>query len=65
MRTSARGNVAEAAILSELVRRKFDVLVPFGEGQPYDLALIAGHSAYRHQINRAARREIRRALAAG
>ncbi|HEY1285818.1 MAG TPA: group I intron-associated PD-(D/E)XK endonuclease [Solirubrobacterales bacterium] len=33
------GNRAEAAILAALVNRGFDVLVPFGEGQPYDLAV--------------------------
>lgn len=39
MKTATRGNVAEAAILNALVERGFDVLVPFGGGQPYDLAV--------------------------
>jgi len=26
-------------VLAALVRRRFDVLMPFGEGQPYDLAI--------------------------
>jgi PD-(D/E)XK endonuclease len=39
METLAKGNAAEAAILSAFVGRGFDVLVPFGEGQPYDLVV--------------------------
>ncbi len=33
-------------ILAALVRRKFSVLVPFGEGQPYDLAVHLGGPAF-------------------
>ncbi len=29
-------------VLAALVRRKFDVLAPFGEGQPYDLVVHLG-----------------------
>jgi hypothetical protein len=36
------GNTAEAVVLSALVRRGFHVLVPFGEGHPYDLAIHLG-----------------------
>jgi hypothetical protein len=36
------GNAAEAVILSALVRRDFHVLVPFGEGHPYDLVVHLG-----------------------
>jgi hypothetical protein len=39
MRTSARGNATEAAVLHALVQHGIDVLVPFGEGQPYDLVV--------------------------
>lgn len=39
MRSSARGNETEAVVLSALVRRGYEVLVPFGEGQPYDLVV--------------------------
>jgi PD-(D/E)XK endonuclease len=35
----AKGNAAEAAVLNALVQRGFNVLVPFGEGQPYDLGV--------------------------
>jgi PD-(D/E)XK endonuclease len=42
------GNAGEAAILAELVVRGFNVLVPFGEGRPYDLAIHLGE----HQIVR-------------
>jgi PD-(D/E)XK endonuclease len=37
--TLAKGNTAEAVILSAFVERGFNVLVPFGEGQPYDLVV--------------------------
>jgi hypothetical protein len=44
MRTARIGNAAEAAVLSALVQRGFTVLVPFGEGHPYDLIVDAdGH----------------------
>lgn len=44
MKTATRGNAAEARILAEFVCRGFDVLTPFGGGQPYDLAVdMGGH----------------------
>lgn len=36
MKTATRGNAAEARILAEFVCRGFNVLTPFGGGQPYD-----------------------------
>lgn len=39
MRSPGKGNEAEAMVLSAFVRRKFEVLIPFGEGQPYDLVV--------------------------
>jgi hypothetical protein len=36
---SKRGIGGEAAVLSALVKQGLDVLIPFGEGQPYDLAV--------------------------
>jgi hypothetical protein len=39
MRSSKRGNETEAVVLSALVRRNYEVLIPFGEGQPYDLVV--------------------------
>jgi hypothetical protein len=39
MDASARGNVAESAILNAFIERGLHVLVPFGEGQPYDLVV--------------------------
>jgi hypothetical protein len=39
------GNTAEAVVLSALVRRDFQVLIPFGEGHPYDLALHLGDTS--------------------
>jgi hypothetical protein len=42
MRSATSGNAGEAAVLNALVQRGFDVLVPFGDGQPYDLAIDLG-----------------------
>jgi len=42
MSSARRGNEAEAAVLSELVKQGYDVAVPFGEGQPYDLIVDLG-----------------------
>src|SRR3978361_1194872 len=39
------GNTAEAMVLSALVRRGFHVLIPFGEGHPYDLAVHLGKTS--------------------
>lgn len=49
MRTATKGNlgeVGEAAVLNAFVRRSFDVLVPFGGGQPYDLVVDVGGCAF-------------------
>jgi hypothetical protein len=40
--TAARGNRGEAAVLNALIDHGFDVLVPFGEGHPYDLVVDLG-----------------------
>ncbi|HXR60156.1 MAG TPA: group I intron-associated PD-(D/E)XK endonuclease [Solirubrobacterales bacterium] len=42
MKTATKGNEAEAMILASLIERGFDVSVPFGGGQPYDLMLDLG-----------------------
>ncbi len=39
METAARGNAAEGAVLSALVKRGYSVLLPFGGGHPYDLVI--------------------------
>jgi hypothetical protein len=39
MDTATKGNAAEAAVLSAFVHRGFGVLIPFGEGRPYDLVV--------------------------
>jgi hypothetical protein len=36
---STTGNMTEAMVLSAFQQRRFDVLVPFGDGHPYDLAV--------------------------
>ena len=50
MTTALKGNTTEAAVLRALVERDFAVLVPFGEGHPYDLVIhLAGASFARVQ----------------
>ena len=46
MAQAGSGNAGEAKVLAALVERGFDVLVPFGEGQPYDLVIHLGHSEF-------------------
>ena len=40
------GNAGEAKVLAALVERGFEVLVPFGEGQPYDLVVHLGRDVF-------------------
>lgn len=42
MRLASSGNPGESAVLAALCGLGFDVLVPFGDGHPYDLALHLG-----------------------
>jgi hypothetical protein len=56
MRSATRGNAAEAAILAALVRRGYEVLLPFGSGQPYDLVVDLQGPFLRVQCKRAWRR---------
>lgn len=42
MKTATKGNEAEAMILAALIERGYDVSVPFGGGQPYDLMVDLG-----------------------
>lgn len=56
MLSAARGNAAEAAILAALIEHGYYVLLPFGDGQPYDLAVDLGDSLLRVQCKRAWRR---------
>ena len=39
MTTALKGNTTEARVLGALVERDFAVLIPFGEGHPYDLVI--------------------------
>jgi hypothetical protein len=51
---SKRGNETEAVVLSEFVCRNYEVLIPFGEGQPYDLVVhLAGPEFLRVQCKTA------------
>jgi PD-(D/E)XK endonuclease len=44
VKTATKGNGAEAMIMAALVARGFNVLVPWGGGQPYDLGVDLGGS---------------------
>jgi hypothetical protein len=46
MGTIDRGNAAEAAVLHALVERDIPVIVPFGEGLPFDLVAFLGPGAF-------------------
>ncbi|MGD9735365.1 MAG: group I intron-associated PD-(D/E)XK endonuclease [Solirubrobacterales bacterium] len=49
----ARGNAAEAAILAAFVKRGYLALVPFGDGQPYDVGVDLVGPLLRVQCKRA------------
>jgi hypothetical protein len=51
--SAARGNEGEAAVLHALITRGFDVLIPFGEGQAYDLVVDLGGRFIRVQCKTA------------
>jgi PD-(D/E)XK endonuclease len=51
--SAARGNAAEAAILAAFIKHDYFVLVPFGDGQPYDLVVDVGGPLLRVQCKRA------------
>jgi hypothetical protein len=54
MRSPMSGNKAEAMILAAFMERDFDVLVPFGGGQPYDLVVdLSGRTFLRVQCKTA------------
>jgi hypothetical protein len=42
MTTAEKGNASEAAILSAFTSRGFRVLLPFGDGHPFDLVVYLG-----------------------
>jgi len=54
MSSAKRGNEAEAKILCALVERGYEVSIPFGGGQPYDLLVdLGGRDFLRVQCKRA------------
>jgi PD-(D/E)XK endonuclease len=54
MTSAKRGNEAEVMVLGALVQRGYEVAIPFGEGQPYDLVLDLGEREFlRVQCKRA------------
>jgi PD-(D/E)XK endonuclease len=50
------GNPGEAAVLNALVQRGFGVLLPFGEGHPFDLVVVVEGAFLRVQCKTAWRR---------
>jgi hypothetical protein len=50
MDTIARGNAAEAAVLNAFIRAGLMVLMPFGDGAPYDLVVDTGADLVRVQV---------------
>ena len=53
MASAGSGNAGEAAVLNAFVARGFDVLVPFGEGHPYDLVITVERAYLRVQCKTA------------
>lgn len=39
MNTKRKGNITEALILSEFIKRGIPTLIPFGDAEPYDLVI--------------------------
>lgn len=48
--TKSIGDISEAMVLAELVRRGHNVLIPFGENHRYDLVIDTGGVFYRVQV---------------
>jgi hypothetical protein len=57
MKTATRGNAAEGAVLNALIRRGHDVLLPFGDGHPFDLVIHLRGRFIRVQVKTAWRKE--------
>ncbi len=53
MRQAKRGLIGEAAVLNAFVQRGFDVLLPFGEGLPFDLVVVIEEAFLRIQCKTA------------
>src|SRR3954453_18529796 len=54
MSSAKRGNEAEAKVLCALIERGYEVSIPFGSGQPYDLIVdLGGRDFLRIQCKRA------------
>jgi hypothetical protein len=50
MSTILRGNAAEAAVLNALIKAGLLVLVPFGDGSPYDMMVDSGTQLIKVQV---------------
>lgn len=46
MSTAIKGNATEAAILEAFASRGFGVLIPFGDGEPFDLVVHLGSGEF-------------------
>jgi hypothetical protein len=56
MGTAATGNATEAAVLSALTRLELTVLVPFGDGEAFDLVVYLGDGRFLRVQCKTARR---------
>jgi hypothetical protein len=52
MSTRSKGDISEAKVLSILQEMGHNVLLPFGEGLKYDLAVDTGDEILRIQVKR-------------
>ena len=53
MDTKLKADIAESAVITELLKRGFKVLKPVGDRLPYDLAVDAGSNLLRLQVKSA------------
>lgn len=44
------GTIGEAAILTEFLKHNVDVLIPYGDNLPYDMAIVINNNFYKIQV---------------
>ena len=52
MDTKLKADIAESATVTELLRRGFNVLLPFGDRLPYDIAVDYGDKLIKIQVEK-------------
>lgn len=53
MDTKLKADIAESAVITELLKRRFNVLKPIGDRLPYDLAIVLDKSLIKIQVKSA------------